>query len=212
MIGSLKHELQNLLKLQLPGNVAQSKMSPLKRNHWDFYKNIYPQKSAVLVLLYMQGTSIYTVTILRPQYNGAHSGQISFPGGKQEPDEDLEKTALREANEELGVAIEEVEIIGPLTNLYIPVSNFIVQPYLGILNGTPSFKPDYKEVAKIIEINLNHLLDDAAVKSKPIMISLLNQEMDTAYFDLQQQTIWGATAMILSELKELLKQTRITFS
>lgn len=212
MISSLKHKLQHLLKLQLPGNVAQNKMSPLKRDHWDYYKNSYPQKGAVLVLLYMHGASIHTVAILRQQYNGVHSGQISFPGGKQEPNEDLEKTALREAKEELGIVIEDVEIIGSLTNLYIPVSNFIVQPYLGVLNGTPSFKPDNKEVAKIIEINVNHLLDDATVKSKPIMISLLNQELDTAYYDLQQQTIWGATAMILSELKELLKQTGITFS
>lgn len=144
---------------------------------------------------------------------GPHSGQVSFPGGKQEEnDENLQKTALREAKEELGIDIEGVEVIGTMTGLYIPISNFLVYPYLGIMDTKPDFRPDPVEVRQIIEIRLDQLLDGVNIKRKPIMISLIGKEIETPYFDLEGQTIWGATAMILSELRELLIRTGITFS
>ncbi len=188
--------------MQLPGIEAQNRMTPIKRRSPDLYIKNYPQKGAVLVLLYPQNDVIQTVTMLRSDYDGAHSGQVSFPGGKyEEGDENFEKTALREAKEELGIDIDRIEILGAMTELYIPISNFIVYPFLGIMDKAPDFNPDPVEVQKVIEIGLHKLLDEAYVKRKPIMISLIGKEIEAPYFDLQGQTIWGATAMILSELR-----------
>jgi len=213
MIIRLKKGLKRQLSLQLPGIEAQNRMTPIKRRSPDLYIKNYPQKGAVLVLLYPQNDVIQTVTILHSDYDGAHSGQVSFPGGKyEEGDENFEKTALREAKEELGIDIDRIEILGAMTELYIPISNFIVYPFLGIMDKAPNFNPDPVEVQKVIEIGLHKLLDEAYVKRKPIMISLIGKEIEAPYFDLQGQTIWGATAMILSELRELLKRTGITFS
>lgn len=213
MIKCLKEGLKRQLLLQLPGIEAQNLMAPIKRPSPDLYINNYPQRGAVLVLLYPQNNVFQTVTMLRSDYNGPHSGQISFPGGKhEEADENFEKTALREAKEELGIDIDRIEILGAMTELYIPISNFIVYPFLGIMDEAPDFSPDPVEVQKVIEIGLHKLLDETHVKRKPIMISLIGKEIETPYFDLEGQTIWGATAMILSELSELLKRTGITFS
>ena len=99
-----------------------------------------------------------------------------------------------------------------MTDLYIPISNFKVHPFLGILDTRPAFKPHQREVEQLIEIGIHELLDPTTVKRKQIMIALLGKEIDAPYFDIQGHTIWGATAMILNELKELLKRTGITFS
>lgn len=213
MISRLKQELKKQFELQLPGIEMHNLMSPLKNLSPDLYINNYPQKGAVLVLLYPQNNSLHVVTMLRPDYEGAHGGQVSFPGGKQEEaDESLQKTALREAKEELGIDIDNIEMIGQMTDLYIPISNFRVYPFLGIMDTRPVFNPDPKEVRTIIEIDARHLLDEMYIKRKPIMMAIVGKEVDVPYFDIQGYTIWGATAMILNELKELLKRTAITFS
>jgi 8-oxo-dGTP pyrophosphatase MutT (NUDIX family) len=135
----------------------------------------------------------------RPDYNGAHGGQISFPGGKQEPgDTDVIRTALREAYEETGVDPSKVSIIGTLTPLFIPVSNMIVTPVAGWLDEEPIYNYKSDEVVFLFEADLKKLLDPTIVKSKPFEIR--GEKVDIKYFDYNGNTIWGATAMILHEL------------
>jgi len=153
-------------------------------------------------------SSIYTVLILRTSDHGVHSGQVSFPGGKkEESDRSLEDTALRETEEEIGIKKNDVKVIGHLSELYIPTSGFLVQPFVGYLNKKPLFHPDKNEVQKLIEVPLFLIMDDGIVKETTILKSKTrNQksEIRIPYFDIHGEVVWGATAMILSELKEIL--------
>jgi 8-oxo-dGTP pyrophosphatase MutT (NUDIX family) len=185
----------------LPGTDIQWQMASSDR----FVKNFprIPGKdariAAVLILLYPDSGSVHTVLMQRPDYNGVHGGQISFPGGKEEPgDENVIQTALREAYEETGLDPAKVNVIGTLTPLFIPVSNMIVTPVIGWVNEKPSFnyKPD--EVLFLIDADLKRLLDPSIVKIKPFEIR--GEMLEIKYFDYDTNTIWGATAMILNEL------------
>ena len=141
----------------------------------------------------------------RPDYNGVHSGQISFPGGKKEPeDEDVIKTALREAYEETGVDRDKVDVISTLTPLFIPVSNMIVTPVVGWINKKPAFNLKSEEVLFLIDADLKKLLDPSIVKLKPFEIR--GERLEVKYFDYEGNTIWGATAMILHELLVILRR------
>ena len=185
----------------LPGTDEQWQMASSDR----FIKNFprFPGKdarvAAVLILLYPHKGTVWTVFMQRPDYNGVHGGQISFPGGKQEAiDNDVIETAFREANEEIGVIKEKINIIGKLTPLFIPVSNMIVTPVIGWTNEKPMYNYISDEVAFLIEADLKTLLDPSIVKSKPFEIR--GELVDIKYFDYKGYTIWGATAMILHEL------------
>ena len=135
-----------------------------------------------------------------------HSAQVGFPGGKLEPNDDsLEHAALRETFEEIGVPVDDIEVLSPLTEVYIPPSNFFVQPYLGFSNKTPRFIKDENEVEAIIEISLGHFIDDNMIISKRVSTSY-KVEVEVPAFSLNGHVVWGATAMILSEIKDLLKQ------
>lgn len=141
----------------------------------------------------------------RNTYPGVHSSQISFPGGKAEPeDADLTQTALRETFEEVGISPHEIEVIMAFTEIYIPPSNFLVQPFLGIANSEPEFKPDPKEVTAIIQLPLDTFLDDSILTSSEMQTSYAQSIMVPA-FVFEGHIVWGATAMILSELKETIK-------
>jgi 8-oxo-dGTP pyrophosphatase MutT (NUDIX family) len=165
--------------------------------------------AAVLVLLYPATDSIHTVLMQRPDYNGVHGGQISFPGGKKEPgDEDVIHTALREASEEAGIDPSKVFIIGTLTPLFIPVSNMLVSPVLGWMNEKPVFHYKPEEVEFLIDADIKRFLDPSVVKSKPIEIR--GEIIEVKYFDYDSNVVWGATAMILNEFLFLL--TRGGFS
>jgi 8-oxo-dGTP pyrophosphatase MutT (NUDIX family) len=143
------------------------------------------------------------VVILRPTYEGIHSGQISLPGGRFElTDEDIKQTALRETYEEIGIDPAEVTIIGQLTQLYIPPSNYLVQPFVGFTSGSPAFNPQPEEVEQIIEIPLTTLLDENNLVQKEISVGDI--QFSTPSFVINGTTIWGATAMILNEFKEIL--------
>ena len=153
-IEKLKIELAQAL----PGEKAQLKMSPFNRlvKSHDFNA----RQSSVLILFYPSNNEIMTVLIVRQIYNGVHSGQISFPGGKfDESDKDLKYTALREANEEIGVLPSDIEIIGQLTKLYIYPSNMNVNPFVGYVRKKPVFIPDHYEVNEILEIPINTISD-----------------------------------------------------
>ena len=165
-------------------------------------------KSSVLVLLFpgRENAQPTFVVTLRPTYEGIHSGQISLPGGRFElTDENLMQTALRETDEEIGMDPAEVTIIGQLTELYIPPSNYLVQPFVGFTSGSPVFNPQPKEVEQIIEIPVRQLLDEKNVREKEISVAGI--QFSAPSFVIDRTTIWGATAMILNEFKEILRKT-----
>jgi len=147
----------------------------------------------------------YIVFIRRPEYGGVHSGQISFPGGKQEPhDMDLSNTAMRESHEEVGIIPGKVRILGKLSDLYIPPSKFLVSPFLGYSTERPEFKRDPSEVDEVIEIKLSDLFRDQSVHVVKITTGLGVQIKTPAYV-VDGTVIWGATAMILSEFREVIR-------
>lgn len=167
-----------------------------------------PRKAAVLVLFYPDTKANASfVLIQRKKYPGVHSNQIAFPGGKIEnEDGNLKETALREAEEEVGVMPEKVELVRSLTEVYIPPSNFLVMPYLGYTHVKPDFRPQPEEVEKIIEVSVEEFLDEANVFTQRLNTSYA-KSIDVPAFRLQGFTVWGATAMMLNEAKELLKGT-----
>ncbi len=196
-------------QIPLPGLESQLKMSPpfrleLMAEQLEAMKN--SKKAAVTALFYpdeMQDTKL--ILILRKTYKGVHSAQVGFPGGRREDsDESLMHAALRETWEEVGVPISDIEILKAMTELYIPPSNFTVYPYLGIAYKTPNFIKQDEEVEDLIEVFLSDFVDDRSVSSVKVMTSL-DKEMDVPAFILNGHIVWGATAMMLSELKDLLK-------
>ncbi|MCK9422043.1 MAG: CoA pyrophosphatase [Bacteroidales bacterium] len=167
-------------------------------------------QSSVLILLYPMNTEIGLVLMRRPDYIGIHSGQISFPGGKYEDDDkSLIYTALREANEEIGIDPILVQILGQLTELYIPPSNFLVTPVVGYMPFRPQFKADPKEVAAIIEIRISDLLNKSNIQKKKIKLRH-GLSLKVPSFFIDDNIIWGATAMILSEFRIIIQETGIT--
>lgn len=195
-----------ITQTELPSQAAHIKMAPLERIQ-SLREGLLPKdprNSAVLILFYPKGEATHFILIQRNTYAGIHSAQISFPGGKQEPGESFTETAIREANEEIGIAPNEIEIIMQFTKLYIPPSNFMVYPFLGISQQQPVFVPNPTEVEKIIEVPLETFLDDGIVINTPVNASYRDNIVVPA-FNIDGHVVWGATAMILSELKETIK-------
>lgn len=148
----------------------------------------------------------HLVLILRKTYRGVHSNQVGFPGGRVEVyDKNLKHTALRETEEEVGISKDDVRVIKKLTKLYIPPSDFWVHPYVGIIDKTPILKPQESEVEKILEVNLDDFLDEENLIIQKLSTSYASEIEVPAYL-LNGHVVWGATAMMLSELKELLKK------
>jgi len=189
----------------LPGIEAQLKMAPLIRED-DIRKmgaGKTPTHSAVMVLLYPAKNGFASLVLIkRTDFGGAHSGQISFPGGKFDAtDQSLLNTALRETHEEVGIRIKEGEVIGKLTDLYIPPSNFLVSPFLAATSITPKFLPDTKEVASLIEVDVRELFKPENRRVEKIRL----QEgfiIETPCFLINGHIVWGATAMIINEFLE----------
>jgi 8-oxo-dGTP pyrophosphatase MutT (NUDIX family) len=204
----LKH-VSKLPYIDLPASEAHYKMAPLERIQ--SMKNLKisslnPKSAAVMMLIYPKKGKTNLVLIVRNSYEGVHSGQIAFPGGKYESsDENYENTALRETYEEIGVHPDKIEIIMPFTNLYIQPSNFMVYPFLGICKGEIIFIPDDHEVANIIELPLSDFLDNDLIVSTQLSNSY-DIDIEIPAFKIEEHIVWGATAMILSELKEVLKK------
>ena len=194
----------------LPGTEVQWEMASSDRRIKMFPRS--PGKdarvAAVLILLYPHKGSVCTVLMQRPDYDGVHSGQISFPGGKQESsDENIIMTAIREAHEETAVEPEIISVIGTLTPLFIPVSNMIVTPVVGWSDRKPAFTHKTDEVAFLFDADLKILLDPSIIKTKPLEIR--GELIEVKYFDYEGKMIWGATAMILHELLIILKRGSI---
>ncbi|GAA4281014.1 NUDIX hydrolase [Gaetbulibacter aestuarii] len=166
------------------------------------------KKAGVLALFYPNSKSETSfVLILRKSYKGVHSDQIAFPGGKLEKNESEHEAALRETEEEVGVPKKNIELIKSLSELYIPPSNFNVHPFMGFTENTPGFTPQEEEVEAIIEVRLSDFMDDKYFTSRRVQTSY-QMEIETPVFILNGHVVWGATAMILSEIKDQLKTLR----
>lgn len=208
MMDELIARLSERMTSPLPGLQAQLRMASQFRITDANSYNPDTSKAkigAVLIALYPDNGVIRTVLMKRSDYDGTHSGQISFPGGKVENgDVDIVATALREAEEEVNIKPSEVRVIGRLTQLYIPPSNFLVHPVLGILSSPPNLIADQREVQSIHIPELQYLLRDDIIFEKDIMLSS-GHKLRTPYFEVDDHVVWGATAMIIAELKDLLK-------
>lgn len=208
-MNSFQNYIDNLIvqfKQPLLGADVQFEMAHVKRdktNYKDLPKSNY-RESAVLIFIYPENNKPTFVLIQRPSYNGYHSAQIALPGGKTEPhDIDLEATAIREFKEETGCVTTPV-IIGKCTPLYIPVSNFIVHPFVGYLLEKPTFNHDTREVEQLIYCSIETLLNPSIIK-ETVVNPAPNLQLKTPYFDIENKIVWGATAMILNEFKEMVK-------
>lgn len=201
--------LERVLQSPLPGKSAQMDMSPVPvdMRRFDTFLQSNHRKSGVLILFYPDKEGSFFPLIKRPEYVGFHSGQVAFPGGKMEiGDEDIIQTALREAEEEVGVDRNQVQVLGRLSDLYIPTSNFLVSPVIGFLEKRPDFIPEAKEVSRVILTELP-LLFSPAIKKRKVLTLGPNLNLDTPYFEIDGEVVWGATAMILSELIQVLQPT-----
>jgi 8-oxo-dGTP pyrophosphatase MutT (NUDIX family) len=201
---SLKKTFSEAFLRELPGQNAQYKMVPKGRSRVDFITldETKVKKAAVLALIINDRGTPKIILTLRSEYEGVHSGQISFPGGKREKeDHNFTSTALREAEEEIGIKRDKVEVLGGLTPIYIPPSNFLVYPYLGFYNGARQFTRQESEVQKIIPVDFNVFNDSSIVKDKELVSRSWKMKVPT--YQIDGYTVWGATAMILSEIKEM---------
>ena len=196
--------------LALPGEAIQHKMAPIERLS-ELKKNAIQKQTArkagVMALFYpSQSLDTHLILILRKTYKGVHSAQVGFPGGKIEPeDQSLLETALRETEEEVGVNAKSISVLKQLTEIYIPPSDFFVQPFLGVTYQTPIFIPQEEEVEALIEVPLTHFMDDKILTTSTLSTSYATN-IQVPAFMLNDHVVWGATAMMLSEVRELLKQ------
>jgi 8-oxo-dGTP pyrophosphatase MutT (NUDIX family) len=202
-----KSKIASLKVKKLGGLKAQFKLAPGLRLKYDTEKIAAsnPKKAAVLVLFYPNANNETTFLLTkRASYKGAHSAQISFPGGKVNAlDLSLQETALRETFEEVGVQLKSSGIIREITTVYIPPSNFLATPFMAIAAKKPNFNTNY-EVESIIEVLLEDLLNDNSLSIVNLTTSYMSKT-DVPCFKLNDYIVWGATAMMLSEIKELLK-------
>ena len=196
--------------MELPGEAIQHKMAPIERLS-ELKKNAIQKQTArkagVMALFYpSQSLDTHLILILRKTYKGVHSAQVGFPGGKIEPeDQSLLDTALRETEEEVGVNAKSISVLKQLTEIYIPPSDFFVQPFLGVTYQTPTFIPQEEEVEALIEVPLTHFMDDKILTTSTLSTSYATN-IQVPAFMLNDHVVWGATAMMLSEVRELLKQ------
>ncbi len=208
MIEEFAARLERALAGDLPGVEAHNRMMSYQRpdanEAMKSVKNV--RHGSVLVTLYVHNDEIYTSLMLRPAYNGVHSAQISFPGGSLEPGETSEEAALRESHEELNIDPKSVQIIGRLSQVFIPPSRFLVTPFVGYTRERPDFIPDPIEVEQLIEVPLLRLFDDAIESQQKIELPNRNMNILVPCFALDDFVVWGATAMMISELKHIYEQ------
>jgi len=203
-------DLQVALSGVLPGVEAQYRMAHgSRRNKLGVPLNA--RKAGVLALFYPRADEWHLVFIERVRNaKDRHSGQISFPGGGyDETDGNLARTALRETEEEIGVSAQQIELIGSLSELYIPVSNYLVHPYVGFMEKAPSFTPEVAEVASIVQTPFRTFLNDDNVIEGTLKVNPNFTLKDVPFYQVEDKVIWGATAMMMSELVSVVKRESI---
>ena len=205
-LSKLAQKLQIRLINNLPGKDEQWRMRVTSDKSYNFDNTKEDAiQSAVLILLYEENGVICFTLTERTQTVEHHRGQISLPGGAREADEKLSSTAIRETQEEIGIYADDVDIIGALSPLFVPVTGFIINPFVGIINANFEPQPAPEEVETVISVHVNELLnDDNELQEKR---NLRGYDMNIPYFLLSGHKVWGATAMILSEFKTVLKET-----
>lgn len=200
-------QFRSELLLNLPGEVAHEKMTPLNRppSSVSIKNAINIRESAVAVVLFRKNDLIECILTQRNEYDGNHSGQVSFPGGKKdESDLNLENTARRECYEEIGIPIENGSLLGQLTDVYVPVSNFLIKPFVYYHDELPILVQDEREVAEILTFSLFDLKKEELISTTEIHLANGMIFKDIPYFDLANKKVWGATALILNEIREIL--------
>lgn len=208
MIKDFVEELRKALEKPLPGMEAHLRLAPLiKRKAEDFLVPAADsRKGGVLILLFEDDEGCIRFPLIeRSIYEGVHSGQISLPGGRVEDGESYIETALRETEEEVGFPVPSMQVVGLLSKIYVMASNFLVQPVLAYTTENPVFTPEPHEVEKVIEARLADLVDLKRIRQKEISTVVGN--IVSPYFDLEENVVWGATAMILSEMIEIINQS-----
>jgi 8-oxo-dGTP pyrophosphatase MutT (NUDIX family) len=203
------HQLSQALSQPLPGPVAQYKMAHVARQgRITIPPNV--KEAGVMALFFPKHEEWQLALIQRnsDNPNDRHGGQISFPGGKREKtDANLAETALRETEEEIGVQRADIKLLGGLSELYIPVSNFRVEPYVGFLDYTPAFSPQASEVQAILEVPFSLLKDKAIRQETDLQVTQHIVLKNVPYFGINGHMVWGATAMMISELLEALRSS-----
>ena len=201
---ALTHRLRTRLAETLPGAPIQLTMAPAYRQDASLAAVVGKacREAGVLALLFPEADVPTLVLTVRHGYLKQHAGQISFPGGQRENGESLRDTALREAHEEIGLAPERVDVLGALTPLYIPPSNFCVYPFVGAVPEPPTLRPTDAEVEEILRVPLPSLLNPKTRRRAPWRLH--GREVMVPFFDLGGHHVWGATAMMLAELLALL--------
>ena len=204
-LSKLAQKLQIRLINNLPGKDEQWRMRVTSDKSYNFDNTEEDAiQSAVLILLYEENGVICFTLTERTQTVEHHRGQISLPGGAREADEKLSSTAIRETQEEISIYADDVDIIGALSPLFVPVTGFIINPFVGIINANFEPQPAPEEVETVISVHVNELLnDDNELQEKR---NLRGYDMNIPYFLLSGHKVWGATAMILSEFKTVLKE------
>ncbi|HKK74372.1 MAG TPA: CoA pyrophosphatase [Saprospiraceae bacterium] len=194
-------QLGKALQQPLPGVEAQLKLAHGSRKELRGHPS-NARKAAVLALFFPKETDWHLALIQRAAHDkDRHSGQISFPGGRHESaDPDFRFTALRETEEEIGVKAENINILGDLSSLYIPVSNFLVHPYVGFVDFTPTFQPEPSEVDQVLELPFFEFLKEQSIGKTTLLLPNQIQLKDVPHFKIKDHVIWGATAMMMSEL------------
>jgi len=204
-----KAELQQKLSNPLPGSVSHKKMASQHRvKHFnnDTFDIPNAKKSAVMILFFHEDNDLKMIVIRRSKYVGIHSGQIAFPGGRfEEEDKDVRTTALREIHEEIGIPDEKIEIIGRLSDIYVPPSNFLISVFVGYLSERPIYKIQEREVDEIIEIPFDDFYKPDVIKEKDFYVNSIKAVSMAPYFDVTNAEIWGASAMVISELLDILQ-------
>jgi len=194
-------KLTERLQSPLPGLKVQLKMAPLGRimKLTKYLKSNNPKRSGVLILLFPKENSLFFILTQRHLYEGMHSGQICLPGGKYEKiDKDLFHTAIRESQEEINADASRIKKIGMLSELYVPPSHFSIQPYVGYTDSQPDLKKQPEEVNEIILTDLFAFISNPLIRKKQIPTNR-KITISAPYYEIGGYTVWGATAMILSE-------------
>jgi 8-oxo-dGTP pyrophosphatase MutT (NUDIX family) len=210
------NELKKALNTELPASKAHIKLAPddriegLLTRQWP----TNAQLSAVTLLLFLEDMEVKLLLMKRTEDNGVHSGQISLPGGRQEPhDKSLQETAIREFFEETGVLLSAGDYLGKLSDLYIPPSNFIVQPFIAFSPKLPKLKPNVSEVKELHSISLADIFGEKAYKKEEIVLRQRGKDSYTIKapcYKIKELCIWGATAMIICELQMILEKARLS--